>query len=44
MDFEEFIDILIDNLYLENLRNEHLMAQWLQNPYFQVFVGEHTFQ
>jgi Transposase DDE domain./Transposase domain (DUF772). len=29
---------------LENLSDEHLIEQWVQNPYFQAFCGEHTFQ
>ena len=29
---------------LENLSDEHLLEQWVQNPYFQAFCGERTFQ
>jgi len=29
---------------LENLGDEHLIEQWVQNPYFQAFCGEQTFQ
>ena len=29
---------------LENLSDDHLMEQWVQNPYFQAFCGERSFQ
>ena len=29
---------------LENLSDDHLMEQWVQNPYFQAFCGERVFQ
>ena len=29
---------------LENLSDDHLMEQWVQNPYFQAFCGERRFQ
>ena len=29
---------------LENLSDEHLIEQWVQNPYFQAFCGEQIFQ
>lgn len=29
---------------IENLSDEHLIEQWVRNPYFQAFCGERTFQ
>lgn len=29
---------------MENLSDDHLVEQWVQNPYFQAFCGERTFQ
>ena len=29
---------------LESLSDEHLIEQWVQNPYFQAFCGEQIFQ
>lgn len=29
---------------MENLSDDHLMEQWVQNPYFQAFCGERVFQ
>lgn len=29
---------------MENLSDEHLIEQWVQNPYFQAFCGERFFQ
>ena len=29
---------------MENLSDERLIEQWIQNPYFQAFCGERTFQ
>lgn len=29
---------------MENLSDDHLIEHWVQNPYFQAFCGERTFQ